>query len=180
MSASILPSSGGGTCESFQQPQPASRAGFRRLVEPQLQIDIDQPSGMLGALQVAAHPIQTVRDPGEHGGFAVMVPVHRRDPSCAQHPGIFAAAALRRVHYQRSAPQRHARQPARHQRHVLAIQNVRAQIDVPRLRFAIEEARRPRKTQRRLRDIVPRLGLDSSAGTLPVAPLVLCGPINMP
>ena len=61
-----------------------------------------------------------------------------------------------------SDPRRRATRvkPSRHQRDIFAIQNVRTQIDVPRLRFAFQEARCARKTQRRLRDVIPRLGLD--------------------
>src|SRR5450631_4913627 len=51
----------------LQQSQPASRARFGRLVQPELQVNIDQTRGVFGALQVAAHPVQTVRDPRKHG-----------------------------------------------------------------------------------------------------------------
>ena len=54
-------------------------------------------------------------------------------PSPSQNPRVLAAAALRRVDHQRSALKRDARQPARNDRHLLAIvEAIGAQIDVPR------------------------------------------------
>src|SRR5207245_353828 len=52
--------------QRFEQPQPTARARLRGLVQAQLKIHIDQAGGVLGALQVTAHPVQTVRDSGEH------------------------------------------------------------------------------------------------------------------
>ena len=52
--------------QGFEQAEPAVGAGFRGLVETELEIDIDEARGVLGALEVAAHPIEVVGDAGEH------------------------------------------------------------------------------------------------------------------
>src|SRR5580698_1288646 len=51
----------------IEQPQPAPSTRFRRLVQSQLQVDVDHPRRVLGALEIAAHPVQTVRDSRKHG-----------------------------------------------------------------------------------------------------------------
>ena len=53
--------------QSFQKPPPSPRPGLGRLIEAQLQIDVDQARGVFGALQVAAHPVETVGDARQHG-----------------------------------------------------------------------------------------------------------------
>src|SRR5208282_2021825 len=82
--------------------------------------------------------------------------------SCAEHPGVFAAAALRRVHDQRAPAQGHAGEAAGDESYVFTVENVGTKIDVAGLRFAIEKARSARQAERRLRDVVAGLGLDSA------------------
>src|SRR3954470_10255086 len=50
-----------------------------------------------------------------------------------EHPRILRPPALRRVHPQRPAPQRHPRQPPRHDHDLLAVQNIWPQIPPPPL-----------------------------------------------
>ena len=105
-----------------QNPPPAAVRARGGLIQHQVQIHIQQTGGMLGALQVAAHPVQVVSDAREH------VVLH-----LVQNPGIFAAAALRRIHHQRSAAQRHARQAAGNDGHFVSEQHVGTQVHVPGL-----------------------------------------------
>src|SRR6267378_1594600 len=60
--------------------------------------------------------------------------------SLTQHPCVFTALTLRGVDHQRTSAQCHARQSASHQRDILSIQDVRTEIDVARLHFALQKA----------------------------------------
>ena len=64
--------------------------------------------------------------------------------------------------------------------HPLAVQHVGPQVDVPRLDAVVDEAGRARERQRRLRDVVARVGEDLRRGTPRARAAVLCGPISMP
>ena len=77
----------------FEQAQPASGAGFGRLVEAKLQVNVDQTGRMFGALQVAAHPVQAVRDSGKHGCSSPVV-----------HALVFTYEAITREFVMRAAP----------------------------------------------------------------------------
>src|ERR1035438_2401152 len=59
--------------QGFEQAEPAIGAGGWRLVEAKLEVDVDEAGGVLGALEVAGHPIKVVGDAGEHRGFPVVV-----------------------------------------------------------------------------------------------------------
>ena len=61
----------------------------------------------------------------------------------------------------------------------VAVQDVGPQIDVARLDPSVDEAGRPRQRERRLGDVVARVGLDLAPELLALA-AVLCGPISMP
>ena len=135
------------SAQRFEQKAPAAGAGFGRLIEPELQFDVDEARGVLGALQVAAHPVEAVGDAREHSGVALegldeiiarrshepapdvamdlrrgfVIESFYSDVCCfeaafavvfAQHPGVFAAAALRGIHDERAFAQRDARQAA--------------------------------------------------------------------
>src|SRR5207249_534778 len=78
-----------------------------------------------------------------------------------QNPCVLAAAALRRIDHQRSFAQRHSRQTSRNDRDLVAVEHVGAQIHVPRLHAAVQETRRAGQLQRRLSDIVARIGGDA-------------------
>jgi len=51
--------------------RPPARTRIRRLIEPQLQFDIDKPGRVFRAFQVAAHPVQAVRHTREHARLAL-------------------------------------------------------------------------------------------------------------
>ena len=74
-----------------------------RLIQHCIEIDGDQARQIFGAFDVTAYPVQVIR---------------RRVTAClfSQHPRIFTAPALRRIHHQRSLAQRHAREAAGHDR----------------------------------------------------------------
>ena len=50
--------------EALQHAAPALFARDRRLVEHQIQVNIDEPRGVFGAFKIAAHPIKAVCDSG--------------------------------------------------------------------------------------------------------------------
>src|SRR5580765_2326473 len=77
-----------------------------------------------------------------------------------EHPGIFAAAALRRVDDERAFSERDAREAARHNRHLVAEQDVRPQVHVAWLNPIVDETGRARERERRLRDEVAWFGQD--------------------
>ena len=103
--------------QALEQPAPMARRVARRAIERQIEIDVDEPRDVLGALEIAARPVQAVGDPRQHAhsaaSFATVPPAARM---LVQHPRVLAAAALRRVDDERSLAQRDARQPARHDR----------------------------------------------------------------
>src|ERR1700753_730491 len=87
-------------------------------------------------------------------------PYSKTQVSLFQNPCILAAAALRRIHHQRALLERDARQPTGNNIHLVAKENVRTQIYMPRLQLIAEEAGRAREIQRRLCNVVAWIGLD--------------------
>ncbi|MPL71126.1 hypothetical protein SDC9_16897 [bioreactor metagenome] len=83
--------------------------------------------------------------------------------SLRQHPGVLDPAALRRVDDQRALLQCHAGQPARHQFDLLADEAIGPQIDVARCDPLLDEGRRGRQRQCRLRDVIVGVFLDLDA-----------------
>src|SRR5215472_10429308 len=77
-----------------------------------------------------------------------------------QDPSVLASAPLGRIYDQRATAQCYTGQPARNQGHVLAVQDVRAKIDMACGYMAIHEAGGSGQRQCRLGDVVARLGLD--------------------
>src|SRR3954471_22350427 len=84
-------------------------------------------------------------------------------PSIFQNPGIFAAAALRRVDHQRAFAQGHARQPAGDDGDSVAVEGIGAQVDVAAVELLIEQGRVAAERQGGLGNIVARVGADLPA-----------------
>ena len=83
--------------------------------------------GVLGPLDIAAHPVERVGDPAQH--------------LLAQHPGVLRAAALAGIHHQAAALERDAGQRAGHDLGFGAMQDEGAQIDMPRLDAVADKGR---------------------------------------
>src|SRR5688572_8271269 len=81
--------------------------------------------------------------------------------SLFEHPGVFAAAALRRVDDERAALQRDAREPAGLHVNFLAVERERPQVDVPRLEAILDDGRDPRQRERGLCDVTARVSVDA-------------------
>ena len=64
---------GCGRLRSFEQLRPALSAGVWQLVEAELEIHVEQASCLDRALEVTAHPVQSVRDAGEHRIFEALI-----------------------------------------------------------------------------------------------------------
>ena len=60
-----------GARSASKRKSPASRAEFRRLVQPELQLDVDEPRGVFGAFEVTAHPVEAVGDARKHACIAL-------------------------------------------------------------------------------------------------------------
>lgn len=60
-----------GSAESVEQEAPAAGTEFRRLVEPELQLDVHETGSVLSALEIATHPVKAVGDTRKHAGFAL-------------------------------------------------------------------------------------------------------------
>src|SRR5580765_846044 len=85
-----------------------------------------------------------------------------RSTVAIQNPGILAAAALRRINYERAFSQCDAGQAARHNYWFLAVENERTEVNVPAVKaFAVNIGWMLGQFDHRLRDVVPRVGLDS-------------------
>ena len=52
--------------EALQHAHPVLAARLGRSLQVERQVDVDQPRGVLGALQVAAHPIEVIGDARKH------------------------------------------------------------------------------------------------------------------
>ena len=65
-----------------------------------------------------------------------------------QHPGILGAATLRGIHHERSLLQRDAGEAARRDRHLLAVEDVGAQVDMASLESPIRVTVTPGRVAR--------------------------------
>src|SRR5262245_48897050 len=77
-----------------------------------------------------------------------------------ENPRILATPALGRVYNQRALLERDSSQSSRKNIDILAIENVRAQIDMAAGKLVIDNHRCAGKSQGRLRYVVPRIGLN--------------------
>jgi len=66
----------------------------------------------------------------------------RRAKALVKHPGILTAAALRRIHHQRSLSQCDPRQSAGNDGNLVAEQRIWTKINMPRLNRSVGDARR--------------------------------------
>ena len=99
---------------------PAQQVGLLRLLEQRVEVDVEQARGLLRPLHVAPHPEQRFGDPREHHASPRSTQVSLLPPPCDEFTTID------------SGLQRDARQPARHDDHLVAVvEAVRTQIDVP-------------------------------------------------
>ena len=73
-----------GIAQRRQHSLPAAVRADSGLVEHQVEIDIDQPRGVFGPLQVAAHPVQTVGDSGKHSRYCHSTQVSLLPPPCEE------------------------------------------------------------------------------------------------
>src|SRR6266852_1026590 len=62
----ICASNSFGRMHAEQQPVPAPFGGGWRLVEHQVQADINQTRGVLGPLKITTHPVKTIGDSRKH------------------------------------------------------------------------------------------------------------------
>src|SRR4051794_18203576 len=96
---------------------------------------------MVGALKVAAHPVEAVSYTREHLSF--------------EHPCILRPATLGRIYYERSFSQRDAGQATGHNRDLFSKKDIRPKINMPRFDLSIlRKAWSCRKRERRLRDVI--------------------------
>mmetsp|Transcript_59385 Transcript_59385/g.140239 ORF Transcript_59385/g.140239 Transcript_59385/m.140239 type:complete len:469 (+) Transcript_59385:1183-2589(+) len=86
--------------------------------------------------------------------------------SVLEHPGVLGPAALAAVHHQRSLLQGHPGQPARHHAHARPAQHKGSQVDVTRRHAALDKGRAGGQRQRRLCDVVARVGQQPGAEVL--------------
>src|SRR5215831_18035371 len=93
--------------------------------------------------------------PGLHYSITPLLQSSREE-----NPRILAAPALRRVYNQRTLLERDSSQSSGKNIDVLAIENIRAQIDMPSGKMAIDNHRCAGKSQSGLRYVVPRIGLN--------------------
>src|SRR5262245_32111842 len=80
--------------------------------------------------------------------------------TAAEDPRVLAAAALRGIDDERALSQGDAGQPAGEHKNLLAVQDIRTQIDVPALKMVLDNCRDARQGQHWLGDVVARVGLD--------------------
>src|SRR3989442_7880814 len=78
-------------------------------------------------------------------------------------PCVLRAAALRRVDHQRALEQRDARETAGNELYLLAGEHEGSQVDVARRDALVDEGRAGGERQRRLGDVVRRIGADARA-----------------
>src|ERR1700733_13215972 len=74
--------------QGTQEEAPSAGPGARGLVEPELQLDIHEARGMLGALEIATHPVEAV-------GYALK---HDRVTAC------FGGEKVRSRHHEATDP----------------------------------------------------------------------------
>src|SRR5262245_33691370 len=77
-----------------------------------------------------------------------------------ENPRVLAASALGRIDNQRALLERDSSQSPWKNINVFAIENVRAQIDMPPSKLLIDNHRRAGKSQGGLRYVVARIGLN--------------------
>src|SRR6185369_8381435 len=82
------------------------------------------------------------------------------------HPRVLAAAALRRIDDQGAFAQRHAGESPGQYVDVLAVEHIRAKIEVTTLEMVVHQYRRTRQRQGRLGDVLARLGADAAGELL--------------
>src|SRR5262249_46338407 len=80
-----------------------------------------------------------------------------------KHPGILAAAALRRIHYQRTFAQGNAREATGNDNNFFSVKNKRPEVDVTSFEATVHERGVAGKGNHRLRDVIPRVGLNALA-----------------
>ena len=79
-----------------------------------------------------------------------------------------------------SLVERHAGQPAGHDFHFIAINDVGPQVDVAAFHRTVAPGRRARQRDDRLGDVVARIGDDQLAEFCDLRPWLAVGPISMP
>ena len=140
--------------------------GTDRQVEHQVEVDVDEARDVLRALDVAAHPVDRIGHAAQHCDCApvrcdiAMSMSGSQTRILGEHPRVLAAAALRRVDDERPFLERDAREAAGQHEDVLAVEDVRPQVDMPSLERAVHDRRHARQRQRRLRDVVARVRFD--------------------
>src|SRR5262245_47980001 len=95
--------------------------------------------------------------PGLHYSITPLLQSSREE-----NPRILAATALGRIDNQRALLERDSGQSSGKNIDILAIENVRAQIDMPPGKLLIDNHRRAGKSQGGLRYVVARIGLNPS------------------
>src|SRR5262245_31635668 len=80
-----------------------------------------------------------------------------------QHPGVFVTAALARVHDQRSATERDAREPTGHDANALAEQHVGPKIDTSTFEVPVDDGGVAAETDRGLSDVSSGIFLNPRA-----------------
>jgi hypothetical protein len=74
--------------QALEQSSPMPRRIARRPIERQIEIDVDRPRDVLGALEITAGPLQTVGDPRQHA-HKCRLPRHRqRRRVVVEHPRV--------------------------------------------------------------------------------------------
>ena len=112
--------------------------GVQRQIQLQIQIDADEARDVLGALDVAGHPVDGVGDAAQQGRVVVidaLPDLHRASTQVSLLPPPCDE-------FTTSEPfaQRHARQSAGQHVDVLAVENVGPQIDVPAFEVVVDQA----------------------------------------
>ena len=143
---------------------PARPDGVELEVEP----DVEQPGDVLGPLDVAADPVEVLGDPAEHlrrSSAASGAAGPGVGGAAAEDPGVLGPAPLRAVDHQAPPGQGHPGQAAGQDLDLLAVEDERAEVDVPAFEVAVDERRVLAQADRRLGDVAPRVGLDLAART---------------
>src|SRR5215471_3513615 len=113
-------------------------------------------NGILGYESVGMLGFKSIH-PGLHYSMTPLLQSSREE-----NPRIFAATTLRRINNQRALLERDSSQSARKNIDVLAIENIRAQINMPSGKLVIDNHRCAGKSQGRLGYVVARIRLNPS------------------
>ncbi len=154
---------------------------LERQVQLQVEIDADEARDVFRAFDVARHPVDRVGHAAQQrAGFQRSY----ARLSCGA-PGASTQVSLLPPpcdEFTTSDPlrKRHARQPAREHVDLLAIENVRPQVHVAALEVVVHQGRNARQRQRRLGDVISRVGFDLAGELLALLCAVECGPTSMP